>query len=97
MHKATLVEPSSNLRWLACRLLLRTKLRLLQRSDVCSLVPFCDLERNFLVSAKAPVTIALNRQEVCEDVFAAAVWSDKAKTLRVAEPLNHTRTHALHH
>lgn len=48
-----------------------------------------------LIFAQGLETFALDRGEMCEEVFAAAVRSNETKTLSVVEPLNGTCCHAI--
>lgn len=69
---------------------------LIERLDVGGLIPLGaggDVEGDFLVFAKALVSLALNRREMREEVLAAAIGRDKAEALAVVEPLNGTCAH----
>src|SRR5437867_6442360 len=67
-----------------------------ERLDVGRLVPFRAgryVKGHLLVFAKALVSFALNRREVCKQVLAAAIGRDETKALAVVEPFNCTCTH----
>jgi hypothetical protein len=64
--------------------------------DVGSLLAFRalrDFELNFLTFFEGLETVHVDRGEVCEQIFAAVIWSDEAKTFGIIEPLNCTCCH----
>jgi hypothetical protein len=52
-----------------------------------------DFELNFLTFFEGLETVHVDRGEVCEQIFAAVIWSDEAKTFGIIEPLNCTCCH----
>lgn len=64
--------------------------------DVGSLLAFRalrDFELNFLTFFEGLETVHVDRGEVREQIFAAIIWSDEAKTFGIIEPLNSTCCH----
>lgn len=52
-----------------------------------------DVERDLLLFFQGFETLGLDCRVVREDIFAAAIGSDKAKTFCIVEPLNRTGCH----
>jgi hypothetical protein len=64
--------------------------------DVGSLLAFRalrDFELDFLTFFEGLETVHIDCREVCEQVFAAVIRSDEAKSLGIIEPLNSTSCH----
>jgi hypothetical protein len=64
--------------------------------DVGSLLAFRalrDFELNFLTFFEGLETVHVDCGEVREQIFAAVIWSDEAKTFGIIEPLNCTCCH----
>jgi hypothetical protein len=64
--------------------------------DVGSLLAFRalrDFELNFLTFFEGLKTVHVDCGEVSEQIFAAVIWSDEAKTFGIIEPLNSTCCH----
>ena len=64
--------------------------------DVGSLLAFRalrDFELNFLTFFEGLETVHVDCGEVSEQIFAAVIWSDEAKTFGIIEPLNCTCCH----
>ena len=64
--------------------------------DVGSLLAFRalrDFELNFLTFFEGLETVHVDCGEVSEQIFAAVIWSDEAKTFGIIEPLNSTCCH----
>lgn len=64
--------------------------------DVGSLLAFRalrDFELNFLTFFEGLETVHVDCGEVCEQIFAAVIWGDEAKTFGIIEPLNCTCCH----
>src|ERR1700682_2670515 len=53
------------------------------------------LEADLLAFGQASEALGLDGRVVAEDILAAVVLSDKAKTLRIIEPLHRTGCHVL--
>ena len=68
----------------------------LRSLDVGSLLAFRalrDFELYFLTFFEGLETVHVDRGEVREQIFAAVIWSDEAKTFGIIEPLNCTCCH----
>jgi hypothetical protein len=64
--------------------------------DVRSLLAFRtlgDFERHFLTFFEGLKTVHVDCGKVREQIFAAVVWGDEAKTFGIIEPLNSTCCH----
>lgn len=81
---------------LALRGFLHLLLKKLSGLDVGSLLAFRalrDFELNFLTFFEGLKTVHVDCGEVSEQIFAAVIRSDEAKTFGIIEPLNSTCCH----
>jgi hypothetical protein len=76
--------------------LVTSAVALLHALDVGSLLAFRalrDFELDFLTFFEGLKTVHVDCGEVCEQIFAAVIWSDEAKAFGIIEPLNSTSCH----
>jgi hypothetical protein len=70
-----------------------TKLRGLDVGSLLAFRALRDFELNFLTFFEGLKTVHVDCGEVREQIFAAVIWSDEAKTFGIIEPLNSTCCH----